>query len=274
MVILCFTILCYTFVPLHLLPLLHHIHNTNLTFQWRNPGRNELFSPRFFFLRFSSLFFATRTNRDTSSSSRKKLLLYVSQFVCAEEPSSFLLLLRFREDLFICLCHSRKHEMFAMTMSPFKWLPIFHERKKKDDKEEASSCLLFLCSIKNYLKFSSSWKFSCFPFTSSFFFFIKNSQHESEQALPQFSFTPLPAAEFPLSESRSEALFHFSFFYQLILFFLFLFNQSPDTDDWIVFSVRQHFPYWHPRPGKLFLCVAAHFSRPKKAQKIIVVIQK
>lgn len=156
----------------------------------------------------------------------------------------------------------------------FQMIANFSWKKKKDDKEEASSCLLFLCSIKNYLKFSSSWKFSCFPFTSSFFFFIKNSQHESEQALPQFSFTPLPAAEFPLSESRSEALFHFSFFYQLILFFLFLFNQSPDTDDWIVFSVRQHFPYWHPRPGKLFLCVAAHFSRPKKAQKIIVVIQK
>lgn len=34
-----------------------------------------------------------------------------------------------------------------------------------------------------------------------------------------------------------------------------------------MFSVQQHFPYWHPRPGKLFLCVAFIFLAPKKHRK-------
>lgn len=151
-------------------PLLHHIHNTNLTFQWRNPGRNKLFSPRFFFTIFKPFFRDKNKPRYEQQQPKKVTAFCISICMCRR---AFFFFAPFTIPcgsfyLFVSLAKTRN---VCNDNVAFQMIANFSWKKKKDDKEEASSCLLFLCSIKNYLKFSFSWKFSCFPFTSSFFFF-------------------------------------------------------------------------------------------------------
>lgn len=132
-------------------------------------------------------------------------------------------------------------------LSHFKWLPIFYENAMIRYLSVPFFILLFvyiyLCFIPRQLLFIKNSQHECSQFFSAIpLFLIKSFESSSLQNYPRFKFNR--KVIFLCSPFLPSLLGSSQYWFYLIIH---------ATLKKKMCYVQQHFPNWHPRPGKLFL---------------------